>query len=637
MTRLTGRLPVHPVARAALLCLALAVLSLVMTYPLVTDLTGLVAGPPGDNFEYVYKLWWFEHALFEQNVSPFFVPGVFWPFGYEIALSETTLANTILGLPLTAALGEVAAYNLLLVWSSMLAGLGAFLYARDVSRSMAAGIIAALTFALLPYRVSHLAAGHLPLLGVGWLPLLLLYLERVIAKPRTRDGALAGLFYALLALSSWYYAYMGALLVLAYTLLRARPWRRSLTRASFWRATGAAFVVAAICILPALVPLLSLSARGELVRATLSLRYVDQWSASIVDFVLPSILHPLWGARMASLYPQNVHESVLYLGVTPLLLALYALRRQQTALVRALAAIGGGALVLALGTTLHWAGEPIYLPVPPALDALCARAFYALTGKYALNPANYSSLYRAGYTVIALPTLLLYLFLPFFSAMRVWARFGLVVGLVVAVLAGCGTAAVLRGRRWRAGSRLVVSWALAGLIVFEFASMPFPLGVSSTRAQPVDEWLGQQPGDGAVLVLPGEKAWHGPALYAARQHGKPIAYGYGTYMPSAYRAWQQQLANFPDATSLQAIADAGIRYVVVGLRSYGEREAEIRQRIAATPALRLVYQTEERLALRGDRLTALVTPSALVPTTEVIGAARYAYLVDDIHVYELQR
>jgi len=39
--------------------------------------------------------------------------------------------------------------------------------------------------------------------------------------------------------------------------------------------------------------------------------------------------------------------------------------------------------------------------------------------------------------------------------------------------------------------------------------------------------------------------------------------------------------------------------------------------------------------LHGDRLTRLVRPSAVVPTTELIGSVRYAYLVDEIAVFEM--
>ena len=210
--------------RTALFALAMAGLGVLMTWPIITRLSTSVPGPPGDNFEYVYKLWWFKTALFDRGTSPFFIQDVFYPFGYPVALSETTLSNTILGLPLTALAGEVAAYNLLVIWSFVLSGLGAFLLARRLSHSTAGGVIAGVAFAFAPYRLAHIGAGHLPLLGTGWLPFVLLYEERFIRRRARRDAALMGLFFGLFALSSWYYAYMGALVGLVYALARARPW-----------------------------------------------------------------------------------------------------------------------------------------------------------------------------------------------------------------------------------------------------------------------------------------------------------------------------------------------------------------------------------------------------------------------------
>ena len=61
----------------------------------------------------------------------------------------------------------------------------------------------------------------------------------------------------------------------------------------------------------------------------------------------------------------------------------------------------------------------------------------------------------------------------------------------------------------------------------------------------------------------------------------------------------------------------------------------MRQTLAATTSLRLVYTAMERSVLRGDRLINLVSASGYVPPTELIGSVRYAYLVDEIAVYEL--
>src|SRR5512136_614214 len=59
----------------------LVVLSVLMTYPLAKDLGSRILGPPapGDNFEYLYKVWWFKYALFDLGVSPFHDPSQFYP------------------------------------------------------------------------------------------------------------------------------------------------------------------------------------------------------------------------------------------------------------------------------------------------------------------------------------------------------------------------------------------------------------------------------------------------------------------------------------------------------------------------------------------------------------------------------
>ena len=205
-------------------------LSVILTYPLVKDLGSRILGSPapGDNFEYLYKVWWFKHALFDLHVSPFFNPSMFYPFGYNVLLSETTVSNLIPALPLTLCFGEVVAYNLTMLLSFVLSGLGMYLLVLHLSGSRAAGLFAGVVFAFCPYRMAHLGAGHLPLMGTQWLPLLILYLDRMIVRPCRADALMGALFYSLGALSSWYYAYMFVLVGSVYVLLRGRPWRRRL-------------------------------------------------------------------------------------------------------------------------------------------------------------------------------------------------------------------------------------------------------------------------------------------------------------------------------------------------------------------------------------------------------------------------
>ncbi len=617
--------------------LAYGLLTLVMTWPLAARFNRAVLGPPGDNLEYVWKMWWFKHALLDLGVSPFFAPDVFYPFGYPVALSETTVTHTVLGLPLTVLWGEVASYNTMIVCSFVLSGYGLYLYLRGMGCGVAGSFIGGAAFAFCPYRMSHLGAGHLPLMGTGWIPLLLLALEWLIHKPNGWRGALVGVCYALTALSSWYYAVMVGAFAGLYLLVRARPWRVMLGCARLWLGMEVAALVAAALIAPAAWPIVKLYSEGQ-TTYNYALSYVDQWSASPLDFGYPNAMHPWWGGFLTTHYYQNINENLVYLGWAALVLAALGLwARHRDPWPRNLALLGLIALILALGTTLHVAGKPIYVRVPQGIEYQFSRAMYVLTGKLALHRVDYSPLRREGAIVLPLPTLLLYLFVPTMNAMRVWSRFGILVMLMVAALAGLGGDALLAriGTQRRAG-RSIIGVALALLVLVDFAALPYPYGYTEVRGQPVDDWLAQQPEGTPIIHYPLDKTWYGWMLYPTRIHGQPIAYGYGTFAPEAYRASQPTLEMFPSAESLALLREWGVKYALVGAHSYGDAWPEIERQLAAAPGVQLVAVFEDRPLYGGDRLLHLARPSADVPSTELISGPYQTYLNDEIHVYAIQ-
>ena len=613
-----------------------ALLTVVMTWPLAARFDRAVLGPPGDNLEYVWKMWWFKHALLERRISPFFNPDVFYPVGYPVALSETTVANTVLGLPITALWGEVVAYNTMMVFSFVLSGYGLYLLLRGLGCGVYGALVGGAIFAFCPYRMAHLGAGHLPLMGTGWIPLLFLALEKLIRRPSWHLGVCAGICLALTALSSWYYAIMVGLFAGLCVLLRARPWAELLWRKTLGLNLGLALICAGALVAPAALPILRLYGQGE-TQYNYSLSYVDQWSASPLDFVYPNAMHSWWGAAATRGYYQNINENLLYLGLVALVLAVWGLwsqRRERTARLYAL--LAGISLVLALGTTLHFAGKPVYISVPSAFEQQFSRAMYVLTGRLALHRVNYGPLQRQGAIVLPLPTLLLYLFVPFMNTMRVWARFGLLTMLAVAVLAGWGADAIV-GSVGRRGSTLwqsLVAGIIALLVLVDFAVIPYPYGYTEVRGQPVDDWLARQP-KAAVIHYPLDKTWYGWMLYPTRVHGQPIAYGYGTFMPRAYREISTGWRDWPSEAALSQLRAAGIRYVLVGARSYGEQWPAL-QRALETGGLREVAAFEDKPLFHGDRLLKWVRPSADVPATELINGPLQSYLNDEVRVYLLK-
>ena len=103
---------------------AFVVLSVVMTWPLTAGLGQRVLGAPvpGDSFYYLFLIRWLGESVWDGTPMSelLFAPEVFFPFGYNLALSETSLAQTVPALPLATLFGEVVAYNVVALSSFVL-------------------------------------------------------------------------------------------------------------------------------------------------------------------------------------------------------------------------------------------------------------------------------------------------------------------------------------------------------------------------------------------------------------------------------------------------------------------------------------------------------------------------------------
>lgn len=607
-------------------------LTLVMTYPLALHATTAIAGPPGDGFIHLYEMSWFKRAIFDLHVWPLFDPEVFYPFGYNLALSHFTPSNTLPMMPIVLLAGPVAGFNSAVFMSFILSGFGAYLLVYYFTRNRWAGVLAGILYAFSAYRFHNLGAGWLPNLGTQWLPFAILYLDKLITGARRsnsspwRAGALCGFFFALTCLSSWYHVYIAGVAVLVYGLARAWPWRRKLFTRRILKGGAAFALVAALMILPLALPLITYGSTEKGIDWPLI--SADDASASVDDLLLPSAYSSLWGnlalERRAMTYAAIV-PGMVYLSIPALLLGIYAVWRRRPG-SGAFLLLGLVGAILTMGLTLHLNGQRVYIPVPQAVEDVFSRAMLTIAGKLALNPGAYWPFRVEGAIPIPLPGMLFSLFVPFGSTMRVFHRFGMDSSLAMAALAGLGAAALMERIRQRqtseawataevpnttavvgeatlqaaagvipgdpvlevatnatsatAGSvalhrgfwqRHAAELAGAGLIVIvllDAVVAPLPYGLSDTRGQATDLWLKQQPGDFSVLQLPLIRGLNGPGLFRAAIHGKKISYGYGTFYPKAWRQAVAGLAAFPDAASLDLLRSWGVRYVLLGEGAY---------------------------------------------------------------------
>ena len=356
-----------------------------------------------------------------------------------------------------------------------------------------------------------------------------------------RDAAFAGGSLALAALSAWYYAYMAGLLLALYVAVRLITLRRTLAAASLLRPALAGAAAFAVLAGPVALPSLALWGQGGLSHTA---KAADEHSASPLDYVLPNPLQPVWGeSSMTAHAEQNVIESSLYLGIIPVTLALagwlYSRRSSLPPDKRAGVSwlvVLAVSVVLSLGLTLHGLG-----------------------GQVTVGSSTGTS------SPITLPGRLLYDWLPLFSSMRAYARFGVLAMLAVVVLLGTGWARITRAVPRRA---LWLTLVALCLLLADFWTGPYSWGTSRVEASAAESFLASSP-VGSIIQLPLTSALTGPALFRASRYGKPIAYGYDTFEPPPWHEARPALAEFPAANSLQTLRGWGVRYVVVSANAYG--------------------------------------------------------------------
>ena len=633
-------------------------LTLVMTYPLVLNLRATVPGPPWDQFVWLYDLWWFRHSIVDLNEWPVYNPTIFYPYGYDLRLSETTLASKALAAPFLFWGNEVLAYNALLLISFVLTGYTTYLLIAYLTSNPYAAVVGAAIFAFCPFRIHAMGAGWLPLLSTQWIPLVFLYLERTLREGRTRYAVAAGFFMGLTILSSWYYLYIVGSMALLFLLMRARPWRETLRQRRTLANLALAGVVVLLIIAPVGLPVL-LKRSGEI---GWTLKETEKWAASLEDFFLPNVYHPLWGERFLGLRSHTLRypwyaPGFVYLGTVAVLLVAGAVLRQNThrEVVYAFFWLGAISFVLALGVVLHWNNKVVELQVRPAVETFFARAMSTLMSKWALNKASYYEIsFSRGTIPVPLPGLLIYLFVPLGNAMRTLYRFGVVTVFSVSVLAGIGTAQILgsgrepatvsatRGRYdirvepRRAAPRgsLLVTILLALLVLFDFCSAPLAYGLSDVKPQPLDRWLAARPEETVVMQFPLIRALSGDSLYRTKYHGKKAAYGHGTFYPAGYQYAMPILASFPSDRSLDVLKSWGVSHVLVGSRAYdagwgdvaGQTWEQVLAEIETTLRLHPVGVIYDEPFWHDERVSHIIRDSP--PVVPI--------LVDKVYVYELR-
>lgn len=184
-------------------------LAVLMSWPLATDLGGIGVVDRSDGRLNAWILAWDVHALLHEPGRLFQAP-IFHPLTDTLAFSENLVLPALLAAPAILLGNPVLGYNVMLLLSCIVSGLGVQLLVRRVSGDRLAAFVAGAAFAVGPHRWLRLA--HLHAEVTLFLPLVFVALDRFWEKRTLRRGLVVGLLLALQALSS---VYLGAITAVA--------------------------------------------------------------------------------------------------------------------------------------------------------------------------------------------------------------------------------------------------------------------------------------------------------------------------------------------------------------------------------------------------------------------------------------
>jgi hypothetical protein len=527
------------------------VLTVVMTYPVAFKLDRVGRIETGDGQWSIWVVAWVAHALLTDPVH-LFDANIFYPHTSTLAYAESNVVTGALAVPVYAATGNpYAAHNSVFLVAFVLAGVGAYLLVRHLTRSRPAAAVAAVTFAFCPHVFSHTA--HIHLLMTGGLPFTLLALHRLVDLPTWRRALALAAALALTGLACGYYGVFAALLAAGgtvYYFAARRLWR---SRAHY-QAVVLAAVATGFLVLPAVGHLVALGEGGRPFRSLRdSVPYSANWQAYLASAGL--------GHRWMLSFLDFGWSEVLFPGFTLLALAAVGVRAGLLARRRARAGrldTGDGACVpVESGTEV----------VPTVPDARLAETatFYAMVtaGSFWLSLGPKAGLYTVCYYA-----------LPVFSLLRAPARMGLVVVLGLAVLAGIGLAHVrgLLARRGMPSRRLqLVACALGLAALLEVTCVPLHMKEVSPPS-PVYATLATLP-RGGLVEMP--FFWRGADLHRhtyymrlSTSHWQPLVNGYSDYFPPDYIAMLDTVRWFPTREAFDALRRHSARYVVFHLNFY---------------------------------------------------------------------
>ncbi len=496
----------------ALFALAVTVL---MTWPL-TPRMGTAGRLDTDDGRFsVWNVAWVARTLVVDPAG-LYNANIFYPRRGTLAYSEANVVAGVLAIPAYWASGgnPYLAHNSVLFFAFALAVFGTWALVRHLTGSSTAGLVSGLSFAFCPFVFSHIP--HIQLMMTAGLPLSLLAMHRFVDRQSPGRVAGLGVSVGLLALACGYYGIFAALLLvpgIVFYGIHAGSWRRW----QYWASAAAAGLLSIAIVAPFFLPYLEMQQASGFARTVGETR---QWSAHLSSWVASAA----WAHRWLVPYLPPWGE-VMYPG--------------------SVAIVFGVAGAIVLGRTAGTRRSP-------HLWFYGAVVVFMTWASFGPDAGLYRVLHQA---------------VPLFAWLRAPSRFGLLVVLALAVLAGFAVARLLS----RVRRPIVVGAVLVILTAGDLFVGPLFM-VDATPVAPAYESLRRRPvapvAEFPFFYLRMDLPRHAYYMLNSTYHWRPLVNGYSDFIPPEFRDMVIPVSSFPNPESFNILKQYRVRYVIFHLNLY---------------------------------------------------------------------
>jgi hypothetical protein len=523
----------------------------------------------GDPLLNVWTLAWDSHILAKAPLK-LFQANIFYPARNSLAFSEHMISSALIALPFNLWLeNPIVGLNIVFLFSIAVAGFGGFLLVKHYTGDDFAAFIAGLIFAFGLFKFSHI--GHLQIMAAEWIPFILLFADKFIQQKNWTNLLLFTGFYLLEALACWYYAIQLSLIIaiyFAYYFLR-RQIKLNLSTLTY--------LLASLMIVGAVMAVFAkpyLDVQNYNPNFKRSLEETIYYSAGFRSYLTAPPNSFAYGKLTSSLDNTRAPvENRLFPGLLTILFAFYAF------------------------------ADVLRKKMPEKLSQ--ASVFYLITVVLSILLSFGPYRFFSNGVKIPLPYLWLYYHYPAFKAMRVPARFGIIAGFALSVLAGIGIYCFklrLQKTNFRKSFLRLIYLVVLGLFVLDLAAIPIPVAkiAAGNSIPPVYKWLRKQKKDLVVLELPFVRFNNNSEVsnesliretlyvYYSSYHWKRLVNGYSGYFPESYIALGREMQSFPSARSIETLSSWKVNLIIIHQDKLNEEEKRRLKRISDFKDLHLI-------------------------------------------------